>query len=176
MGSAQPGKTYKVDDAFKTLPVSDFFTVSANKAALQKFVCEKLENDFNLQAAFESRRLYLGGRSEEETKAVMIEKVNVTLVFALESTQEEADTSVILHVIYTDVIDIFIYYAVSLLKNLSELWVYSGKDSYVPVHEFDNLKQARCKALTFIHSLSGRDNKMYIIIIQGRNSGLLVAR
>ena len=68
----------------------------------------------------------------------------------LQSTQEEADTRLILHALHsvqhdgvkrvivhandTDVIVICIYYACKMQDQLPEVWVRSGPDSYVPIH------------------------------------------
>ena len=48
-----------------------------------------------------STRLYLGGGFKEETKSVLISNSSVMDIAALESTQEEADTRVILHSMYS---------------------------------------------------------------------------
>ena len=68
----------------------------------------------------------LGGGFKEETKSVVLTEGSVTSVPALESTQQEADTRIILHTLYsvqnegvdrvvthandTDVIAMFLYY------------------------------------------------------------------
>ena len=48
-----------------------------------------------------STRLYLGGGFKEETMSVLISNSSVIDIAALESTQEEADTKVILHSMYS---------------------------------------------------------------------------
>uniref|UniRef100_UPI00358F0481 E3 ubiquitin-protein ligase XIAP-like n=1 Tax=Myxine glutinosa TaxID=7769 RepID=UPI00358F0481 len=96
-----------------------------------------------------------GGGFKEETKSVLIAEGTVTDVTALESTQQEADTRVILHSMYSvqneevgrviihandiDVIVKCVYYAATLLKYLPEL----------------------SRGLPFIHSLSGRGITSY---------------
>ena len=44
-------------------------------------------------------RLYLGGGFKEESKIVLITEGSVTDVHELETTQQEADTRVILHTV-----------------------------------------------------------------------------
>ena len=102
----------------------------------------------------------------------------VTNMSDLEATQQEADTRVILHTIYsvknkdvdriiihandTDVIVMCVYYACTLLSNLSELWVRTAPDNYLPIHEMCAARgPARCRALPFLYSLSGRDTTSY---------------
>ena len=123
-------------------------------------------------------RLYLGGGFKEETKSVLLTHGSVTNISDLESTQQEADTRVILHTIYsvknedvdriiihandTDIIVMCVYYACTLLSNLSELCVRTAPDNYLPIHEMcAALGPARCRALPFFHSLSGRDTTSY---------------
>ena len=48
-----------------------------------------------------STHLYLGGGFKEETMSVLISNSSVMDIAALESTQEEADTRVILHSMYS---------------------------------------------------------------------------
>ena len=102
----------------------------------------------------------------------------MTDVAALESPQQEADTRVVLHSIYsvqnedveriiihandTDIVVICVYYASTLLRDLPELWVRTARDSYLPIHGIAAaLGPASCRALLFIHSLSGRDTTSY---------------
>ena len=99
-------------------------------------------------------------------------------IAALESTQEEADTRVILHSMYsvqndwverviiyandTDIITTCVYYAATLLKDLPELWVWTEHENYLPIHSIATaLGPAQCRALPFIHSLSGCDTTSY---------------
>ena len=81
----------------------------------------------------------LGGGFKEETKSVVLTEGSVTSVPALESTQQEADTRIILHTLYsvqnegvdrvvthandTDVIAMCLYYRATHLSDLAELWV-----------------------------------------------------
>ncbi|XP_034027542.1 uncharacterized protein LOC117511756 [Thalassophryne amazonica] len=103
---------------------------------------------------------------------------SVTAVPALESTQQEADTRVILYSIYsvqneqaerviiyandTDIITTWLYYAATHLKDLPEFWVRTAHDVYLPIHEMAVARGlSQCHALPFVHSLSGRDTTSY---------------
>ena len=69
---------------------------------------------------------------------------------------------IIIHANDTDIIVTCVYYACTLLSNLSELWVRTAPDNYLPIHEMcAALGPARCRALPFLHSLSGRDTTSY---------------
>ena len=95
----------------------------------------------------------LGSGFKDETKSILVTAGIVTDVTDLESTQQEADTRVILHSIhsiqkedferiiihtndtYTVVISC-VYYASTLLRDLSELpmWVRTARGSNLPIH------------------------------------------
>ena len=178
-GKSRAEKVYEVNDHFKAPDPTEFFAVAKNKARLLRYLCEKWSTDEIQNPALGSTRLYLGGGFEEETKSVLLTKGSVTRVPSLESTQEEADTRILLHAIYsvqnedvqrvivhandTDVIVMCIYYASTLLNDLEELWVRTGPDNYyLPIHQIaKSLGPAQCRALPFLHSLSGRDTTSY---------------
>ena len=102
-------------------------------------------------------------------------------VAALESTQQEADTRVILHSIHgvqkedveriiihtndTDTVVIScVYYVSTLLRDVSELsmWVRTARGSYLPIHgSAAAVGPSTSHALPFIHSLSERDTTSY---------------
>jgi hypothetical protein len=151
--------------------------VSANKVGLLSFLCETWSESEQMAPLLGSTRLYLGGDFEEETKPVLLTEGSVTDVADLESTQQEADTRVILHSLYsvhheevdrviihgndTDII-MCLYYAATLLKDLPEQWVRTAPEAYLPIHEMAlALGPSQCRALPFIHSLSGRDITSY---------------
>ena len=123
----------------------------------------------------------LGGGFKDEPKSVLVTAGIVTDVAALEPTQQEADTRVILHSIHsvqkedveriiihtndTDTVVIScVYYASTLLRDLSELsmWVRTARGSYLPIHGIAAaVDPSTSHALPFIHSLSGRDTTSY---------------
>ena len=158
--------------------ITQLFTVSANKANLLSFLCDEwCEND-NLKSALGPTHLYLGGGFKEETRSVVIKEGSIEDVPALESTQQEADTRIILHTLYsvqndnvdrviiyvndTDIIIMCLYYAATHLRGLPELWVRTEKNVYLPVHQMVSaLGLSQCRSMPFIHSLSGRDTTSY---------------
>ena len=125
----------------------------------------------------------LGGGFNGETRSVLVAAGIVTDVAALESTQQEADTRVILHFIHSvqkedveriiihtndtdNVVISCVYYASTLLRDLSELffnmWVRTARGSYLPIHGIAAaVGPSTSHALPFIHSLSGRDTTSY---------------
>ena len=78
-----------------------FFAVSANKATLLSFLCNEWCENEKLQSALGPTHLYLGGGFKEETRSVVIKEGSIEDVPALESTQQEADTRIILHTLYS---------------------------------------------------------------------------
>ena len=112
--------------------------MSANKEGLLNFANATRSKEEQLTPTMDLIRLYLGDGFKEEPKSVLVTHVSVTDVPGLESTQQEADTRVIFHTIYsvqnegvdrvishandTDIIVICVYYACTLLKDLLELW------------------------------------------------------
>lgn len=79
----------------------EFFAKSANKANLLRFLFDGWCESEVLSPALGSTRLYLGGGFKEETKTMLLTEGSATAVLALESTQKEAGTRVILHSIYS---------------------------------------------------------------------------
>lgn len=169
---------FEVSEQYKTPDPQEFFSVSANKAALLKFLCETWSKSEQLNPALGSTCLYLGGGFNEETKSMLITEGSATDIAALESTQQEADTRVMLHAIYsvhnegvdrvvihgndTDIIVICLYYAASILEYLPELWVRTAAETYLPIHQMAKaLGPSKCRTLPFIHSFSGRATTSY---------------
>ena len=75
--------------------------MSTNKANLLSFRCERWCEDEQLGGGHGPTQLYLGDGFKEETKSVMLSGGSVADVPALESTQQEADTRVIVHTLYS---------------------------------------------------------------------------
>ena len=175
---SKPAKEYEVSAQYTAPDPQEFFAVSENKANLLRFLCEEWCQNETLKSALGTTHLYLSGGFKEETRSVVIKEGCVVDVPALESTQQEADTRVILHTIYsvqahkvdrvvihandTDIIIMCIYHAATHLLDLPELWVRTEQDAYLPIHHMVSaLGLAQCRALPFIHSLSGRDTTSY---------------
>ena len=176
-GRSKPVKEYEVSDQYTAPDPQEFFAVARNKANLLNFLCEKWCEKKHLDPDVGPTHLYLGGGFTEEMKSVVITGESVVDVPALESTQKEADTWIILHTVYsvqkdgvdraiihandTDIITVCLHYGATLLSNLPELWVRTSHDTYLPIHEMVvALGTSRCRAMPFIHSLSGRHHEL----------------
>lgn len=173
------GKTYEVKAHFETPDPQDFFGLSKNKSELLNFLCEEWSKWwFTDGSAQGPTKVYLGGGFCDKTKTLLITPNNVQPVTELNSTQEEADTRVFLHAIHsaqhdgiervvihandTDITVLAIYYSSNHLNILHGLWVQNAPQSYLPIHEIAlKLGTPLCRALPFIHSLSGRDTTSY---------------
>lgn len=94
---SKPAKVYEVSEQFTAPDPKEFFAVSANKANLLSFLCDKWCENEQLEPVLGLTHLYLGGGFKEETKSVVLTEGSVMHVPALESTQQESDTRVILH-------------------------------------------------------------------------------
>ena len=82
----------------------------------------------------------------------------------------------VIHANDTDIITICLYYAVTFLKGLPEMWVRTAHDIYLPVHEMAvTLGPSQCMALPFIHSMSGRDTTSYPYFV-GKKSWIKVSK
>ncbi|KAJ4940066.1 hypothetical protein JOQ06_026376 [Pogonophryne albipinna] len=96
---SKPAKVYEVSEQYTALGPKEFFAVSANKANLLSFHCQKWCADEQLEPGLGPTHLYLGGGFKEET--VVLTAWSVMDVPALESTQQEADTRIFLHTFYS---------------------------------------------------------------------------
>ena len=168
-------KLYEVGSQYNAPDPRDFFSSNQNKYQLLMYLSNYWSDMEKERSFMGSRSLYIGGGFQEMSKSVVLMGGTVSNVHDLESTQEEADTRIILHTIYsinkdaakrvivhandTDVITLCIYYyASTLMTQLDELWVKAGPLSYLPIHEITkSLQPPQCKLLPFLHSFSGRD-------------------
>ncbi len=172
---SQRCKCYEVRRNYTAPEASEFFASEQNKAALLNFLCDEWSSRPLSQPHM---HLYLGGGFTDEKKSVLVTNESVSHVPELASTQEEADTRVVLHAIHaarngaervvvhandTDIIILCIYYfGTDKLETLKELWVRTEYATYLPIHKLAiALGQTLCQGLPFIHSLSGRDTTSY---------------
>ena len=135
-----------------------------------------------LGTSVESGKLFIAGGFQEETKSVLLSGHSVTLTVPEHDwTQEEADTKIILHSVYSAKI-LHVSCAIihahdtddNILDNLDELWVWTDHGAYLPIHEIFNVwDRAPCKALQFLHSFSGKDTTSHPYFT-GKQSRLLV--
>ena len=172
------GKVYEVKEHYGTPDPKDFFRQSKNKSELLNFLGDEWSKWWFSKLPRGPSKVYLSGGFYDRTKTLLVTPNDVQPVAELQSTQEEADTRVLLHAIHsaqhdgmervlvyandTDIIVLAIYYASNHLSILQELWVQNAQQSFLPIHEFaSKLGTPLCRALTFIHSLSGRDTTSY---------------
>ena len=174
------GKVFAVSDHYGAPDPKSFFSVSQNKAALLQYLCQKWVADEEKSTKLGVLKLYLAGGFQDVKETVMLTNGCASSVPELQSTQEEADTRLLLHAMYatknegvkrivihandTDVIILCLYYYKTMLKDmgLKELWVKTQQDSHLPVHDIaEKLNQDTCHALPLLHSLSGRDTTSY---------------
>ena len=84
------------------------------------------------------------------------------MLHVIYSVQNDGVDRVVIHGNDTDIIVICVYYAASILEDLPELWVRTAAETYLPIHQMAMaLGPSKCRALPFIHSLSGRDTTSY---------------
>ncbi|KAJ4932499.1 hypothetical protein JOQ06_010919 [Pogonophryne albipinna] len=69
---SKPAKVYEVSEQYTALDPNKFVAVSANKANLLSFLCEKWCADEQLEPGLGPTHLYLGGGFKEETKIVVL--------------------------------------------------------------------------------------------------------
>jgi len=96
----RPGRQFEVCGQYKAPDADEFFSVSANKSELLNILCNMWSQDEQLAQSIGSTRLYLGGGSGKK-QSVLITNGTVADVAELESTQQEADTRMILHLVYS---------------------------------------------------------------------------
>lgn len=175
-GCNKPEKEYQVNGTNKTPPFKEFMTSKTNKARLLDFICCSWEATENQKHV--TTDLYLSGGFLDGKKSIRVTGDGIVHVPNLESTQEECDTRVLLHAIFsvqhlgaervvvygndTDIIVMLTYYASSLLKDV-ELWVKKSADHWVPVHELaKHLGPDDCRLQPFLHAFSGKDDTNFI--------------
>jgi len=111
---------------------------------------------------------------------------------SVESTQQEVDTRVILHSVYSvqhegvdrviirandiDIIVACIYYAATLLRDLPEMWVRTAQSSYLPIHEITSALDPTQKGHFHPSTASADVTPQATHSSQARRCGLLVAR
>ena len=98
---SRPARQFEISEHYTVPDPQEFSSLSPNKAGLLNFLCETWCDEEQLEPTLSSTRFYLGGGFKDETKSVLVTASTVTHVAALESTQQEAGTRVILHAIYS---------------------------------------------------------------------------
>jgi hypothetical protein len=156
-----------------------------NKQSLIRFLGDYIVKHINRNSSLqEGQSLYLAGLFSNPETVKMLNQNGMLDCNCLASTQEEADTRIILHALYSDklyqeinvqgcivvkspdmeVLVLYVHYFPKM-KNTSELWFQTGlitstKDCrrYIPVHELcKSLSSAVCEILPAAHALTGCD-------------------
>lgn len=173
-GNQNLRKLYDIQSHFPTPAFRDFVSVEENKAALMCFLSQTWSGPRSNSPV----PLYLSGGFTDETTTMMVDDHGATEIPALSSTHEEADTRMILHILYsaeilnasrivvhtndTDVVILCIYYCAKT-PSVKELWVRTDSDSYVPVHQIAAcLGKNKCLTLPYFHAFSGKDDTSFI--------------
>ena len=160
---------------------------------LGDYIAKHIRQNSSLQ---EGQSLYLAGLFSNPETVKMLNRNGMLDCSCLASTQEEADTRIILHALYsdklyqennvqgrivvkspeTDVLVLSVHYFPNM-KNTSELWFQTGlitstKDCrrYILVHElYKSLSSVVCEILPADHALTGCDTTSSFFGI-GKNS------
>ena len=151
-----------------------FLKSADNKASLANFISEYILQHASEQLPYGKSIILAGGFSDR--KIVM--GVGIDSVFpldSLQSTQDEADTRMLLHAVSlssvnqriivrcddTDVLVLLIhYFSRGLLpKEVFMFAGHSGKERYISIHDIaTELGTSVCECLPAVHALSGRDS------------------
>jgi len=154
-----------------------FLKGSANKAALSAFVCESIAASAPAQLKPNNTIIFAGGFASGET-VKLVTNSGVVMMPHLFSTQEEADTRLVLHVIDlatthtrvivrcddTDVLVLLLYYYDRGLL-ADEVYMHAGhagkivtRERYIPIHTIAGELGNRVSAcLPAAHALTGCD-------------------
>ena len=193
-------KVYQVIGGRFVPPWTKFLGNSTNKMSFNEFIAEKLEVLMVAKLSRSEKRAYFIAGAYKDGKDVnLIACDRVNIVPDLFSTQEEADTRMILHMSHanevfaranvagkiivrthdTDVLLLCIYYFPQF-SNITELWMeagYIGKNyRLIPVHELcDVLPIEFINALPAIHAITGCDTTSALAYI-GKNTVYDIAK
>ena len=153
----------------------DFIVADDNKAALLAFLSESWSQHPLHQD--DGHQFFISGGFQDERKTVVVSSLGVVSIPDLQSTQEEVDTRIILHVIYsakvlgakrivvvannTDIIVLCICYYSQ--PQIDELWIKTDENTYLPIHEIAHcLGEQKRASLPFFHAISGKDDMSFI--------------
>ena len=98
-GEISSTKLYHIDDQYRTPDPSNIFNSSDNKAAFLNYICTEWERDELADPQLDIK-LYLSGGFEDAERSIMLTEGSSRDVPDLESSQEEADTRIMLHAMY----------------------------------------------------------------------------
>lgn len=200
--SKDGSKEYQVIGGRIAPPWAKFLNVTKNKQYLTHFLSTIVESSGNEKLRLNSKRaVVMAGGFENGQETKMITSAGVQKLDDMCSSQEEADTRMLLHTFDanetfknlgvngrvvikspdTDVLVICVHYF-EQLSNISELWIETGRTTnttnlhrYIPVHGiFGSISLSFCRSLPAIHALTGCDSTSSIFKI-GKNTVYKVA-
>ena len=174
-----------------------FISSGENKQSLIKFLSDYIVEHINQKSSLqEGQSLYLVGLFSNTETVKMLNQNGMLDCSCLVSTQEEADTRIILHALYsdklyqennvqgrivvkspdTDLLVLLVHYFPKM-KNPIELWFQTGLITstrdyrrYIPIHELcKSLSSVVCEILPAAYALTGCDTTSSFFGI-GKNS------
>ena len=178
-------KNYEVIEGRVIPDWKKFISSGENKQSLIRFLGDYIVKHINQNSSLqEGQSLYLAGLFSNPETVKMLNQNGMLDCSCLASTQEEADTRIILHALYSDklyqeksvqgcivvkspdteVLVLYVHYFPKM-KNTSELLFQTGlitstKDCrrYIPVHELcKSVSSVVCEILPDVHALTGCD-------------------
>ena len=164
--------TYQIQGRRQVPNYRQFLKSGGNKSSLANFISQHILD--NYEQLPNEKSIILAGGFGDGKLVKEVQPLRVSSIDSLQSTQEEADTRIILHAVSlsrdhsrvivrcddTDVLVLLIYY--SSRKQLTDkVHMYaghSGKERYIPVHEIvTQLGPTVCECLPAIHAITGCD-------------------
>lgn len=164
--------TYQIQGRRQVPNYRQFLKSGGNKSSLANFISQHILD--NYEQLPNEKSIILAGGFGDGKLVKEVQPLRVSSIDSLQSTQEEADTRIILHTVSlsrdhsrvivrcddTDVLVLLIYY--SSRKQLTDkVHMYaghSGKERYIPVHEIvTQLGPTVCECLPAIHAITGCD-------------------
>lgn len=177
-------RKYQVIGGRAIPPWQKFLSVTENKTALQNYLTGYIIKHAPQRLFNTTFKIYLAGGFGCGEEVVCISAQGVENVQELYSSQEEADTRLLLHASHinaslqnsqmrgriiirspdTDVLVLAVHYF-SKLNQISELWIQAGTVStttdhrrFIPVHKIcQSLSPVICNVLPAVHALTGCD-------------------
>ncbi|KAG1698810.1 hypothetical protein GQR58_005641 [Nymphon striatum] len=168
--------THEIQGSRQVPNYRQYLKNSGNKASLANFINQYLCENVKDKLPTGSSVVLAGGFTEGE----VVKQVTEAKVLAFDevfSSQEEADTRILLHAVYlsnhsriiircedTDVLILLVYYSSKRLLS-PEVYMHAGhsqkfvtSERFIPVHEISNvLGQVICGCLLAVHALTGCD-------------------
>jgi len=164
--------TYQIQGRRQVPNYRQFLKSGGNKSSLANFISQHILD--NYEQLPNEKSIILAGGFGDGKLVKEVQPLRVSSIDSLQSTQEEADTRIILHAVSlsrdhsrvivrcddTDVLVLLIYYSSrKQLTDKAHMYAgHSGKERYIPVHEIvTQLGPTVCECLPAIHAITGCD-------------------